>query len=497
MMTTMKNTLATMLLTGAVAVSGLTACSSSDDSIAEEPTPIVNPTQPQTYHVRIHASMGDGDGTTRAVDFDVTDPVTGNPTSNSTFTTSEKVYVYNKTTGKVIGGYLQPTNISDDGTSCDLEGTLNGTLSEGNAILLLYNPSQVETGGTDDYNRNYTFFDYYDYQDGTVGKVIDGATATATVGGYTSGALTTTATASFVNAQSMFRFQFKDGNNNLINVFRLIISSKNNALVKAYLPLCAPGSQFMAGQYDLYNHSAASDYIYLALCFDESKTNGDELTFTAIKSNGDTYRATKLAPDGGFKNGKYYWNSSPIQLQANVKQKPTTLHRNDGGSINEPSGDSNNYFIYGDESQPLNITFGGTSYGYCFKLFGYSHGSVVNLDNFTATYSDDILIWSGNDITVNITGNNTLLCQSVDGCIVSGGTLKLTGNGTLTVTAGSYQSNGIYGDSNYNTNHSSVSEEVDVTEWLALDPTKTTVMLSKMTDNGDNTFTWTYTVAPQ
>ena len=489
MTTTMKNTLATMLLTGAVAVSGLTACTSSDDSIAEEPTPIVNPTQPQTYHVRIHASMGDGDGTTRAVSFSGTE-------STSTFTTSEKVYVYNKTTGKVIGGYLQPTNISDDGTSCDLEGTLNGTLSEGNAILLLYNPSQVETGGTDDYNRNYTFFDYYDYQDGTVGKVIDGATATATVGGYTSGALTTTATASFVNAQSMFRFQFKDGNNNLINVYRLIISSKNNALIRAYYPLCAPGSQFDAGQYDLYNHSAASDYIYLALCFDESLTNGDELTFIAIKSNGDTYRATKLAPDGGFKNGKYYWNSSPIQLQANVKQKPTTLHRNDGGSINEPSGDSNGYYIYGDGSQPLNITFGGTSYGYCFNLFGQSHGSVVNLDNFTATYSNSILISSQDNITVNITGNNILMCQAED-CIVSGGTLKLTGNGTLTVTAGSYQSNGICGDSNYSTNHSSVSEEVDVTEWLALDPTKTTVMLSKRKSNGDGTYTWTYTVAPK
>lgn len=143
MKTTIKNTLALALLTGALAMSGLTACSSSENSVAEDPTPVVNPAQPQTYRVSIPATMGDGTraatgegsetgGTTRAVSFSGT-------TSTSTFTTSECVYVYNVTTGKALSGYLQPTNLSADNKSCDLTGELTGTLNEGDNIKLLYN----------------------------------------------------------------------------------------------------------------------------------------------------------------------------------------------------------------------------------------------------------------------------------------------------------------------------------------------------------------------
>lgn len=147
MKTTIKNTLALALLTGALAMSGLTACSSSEDSVAEDPTPVVNPAQPQTYRVSIPATMGDG---TRAATGEVTETGEGSETggttravsfsgTTSTFTTSECVYVYNVTTGKALSGYLQPTNLSADNKSCDLTGELTGTLNEGDNIKLLYN----------------------------------------------------------------------------------------------------------------------------------------------------------------------------------------------------------------------------------------------------------------------------------------------------------------------------------------------------------------------
>ena len=81
-----KNFLKTLhlaFLATSMVVSGLTACSSSDDSIAEEPTPVVNPTQTNVHQVRIHATMG-GDAQTRAVSFDGT-------TSTSTFAETEIV----------------------------------------------------------------------------------------------------------------------------------------------------------------------------------------------------------------------------------------------------------------------------------------------------------------------------------------------------------------------------------------------------------------------
>lgn len=91
-----------------------------------------------------------------------------------------------------------------------------------------------------DYSPSFCLIDYTG-QNGTPSGVRDGATATVdTYAG--NGVLTTKATASFTNVQSMFRFLFTDGTST-ISVKSLRITSNNGALVKCYYPLISSTSE--------------------------------------------------------------------------------------------------------------------------------------------------------------------------------------------------------------------------------------------------------------
>ena len=85
-----------------------------------------------------------------------------------------------------------------------------------------------------------------------------------------------------------------------------------------------------------------------------------------------------------------------------------------------------------------------------------------------------------------------LTCKAYNQAIFVDGTLKLSGSGTLTVTAKSDSRKGLWGESNYNDNGTSPSNSNPSV--LAADGY--TVTRSDMTNNGDGSYTWTYTVAP-
>lgn len=482
MKTTIKNTLAAALLTGVVALSGLTACSSSDDNIADE-TPIVNPTQPKTYHVRIHASMG-SDGTTRAVSFDGT-------TSNSFFDASETVIALNATKGGAgqdnPTSTLTITNISDDGKSCDFEGNIDGTFSVGDVLELAYNLKM----GFLTYN--------YNFQNGTPSTVADAAVARLKVKAVDGGGNITfcqeddtdDATAYFKNLQSMFRLQFKDADNNPISVRKLKISSANNAIISAYDVLNV--GVFSVGVYDfapitVKPVSATSDYLYVAISFDESKTANDVLTFTVTDARGDKYEDTKAAPEGGFKNAKYYYNSAPIQLTLTEKFLGPDIEWTSVDYIREPDG--NCISVYGpwvdNHSTPSAISLSGTSTGYWFWM---NYGSTVTLNVLTATYDGgEGFIYASGDLNLVVNGTNSISCKNSSQSVFAGGTLKLSGNGTLTVTAKSANRYGLHATNYYN---NGTNSDAGV---LAADGY--TVTRSDTQDNGDDTYTWTYTVAP-
>ena len=486
------NTLAAALLTGAVAVSGLTACSSSDDNILGEQPATEQPAAVKTYRVSIPASFGGDGAQTRAVSFDGT-------ASTTTFTTSERVYVYNATTGEMMGGYLQPADISADGKSCNLTGTLTGTgtIESENELRLFYNLTNVVTDKDGDFYKYYTYFKYSDNHDGTPSGVTDGAEATVTVSSYnTGGMLTTTETARFENLQSMFRFKFIDENSNAISVKSLRIQSSNEALISYYRPLRTDAPNTM-DDYTFTLGTATTDYIYVAMRIEESWSDDDELTFTVTDGEGNEYKGTKAAPAGGFKNGKYYYNSSAIQLTKQNLEKPTITWNSVDEYQDEEPDEYNRYNVYGPwnnetyNNDPSVITISGTSTGYYFSM---KNGATIHLSSLTATYDESSeFIFSNSNLNLDISGANSITCKNRYQAIYVYGTLKLSGSGTLTVTSNYATLYGLYASTNYKDSNNSDSNNSDASV-LAADGY--TVTRSAVTNNVDGTYTWTYTVAP-
>ena len=462
---------------------GFTACTNDDNIIRDEQSAAV-----KTYTVSIPASF-EGDATTRAVTFDNSGAT---PTSASTFETTEKVYVYNATTDEVMGGYLQPTDISANGKSCNLTGTLTGTINAGDNLRLMYNLNVYDSDPVK------CKFDY-GTQDGTQSGVLDGAEATVTVSSYTrGGVLTTTAIASFQLVQSMFRFQFVDENNAPISVKVLRIQSSSFGIRSNYFPI-RTGAMFGVNDVMLNLPTATSDYIYFGLTIDENFTD-DVLTFTVTDADGNVYQGTKSAPSSGFKNGKYYYNTSAITLTKQDYMTPditwTSVLDNQLKSPNENKA----YVIYGPNFGPSEITISGICKGYYFRMEG---GATIHLNGLTAMYDEDasfIYCTSNLNLNLDISGTNSITCRNFHQAIFDEGTLKLSGSGTLTVTARSEYRYGLYASSNfYNWNYDYVNK-VDLpannSDASVLAAPGYTVTRSARTDNADGTYTWTYTVAP-
>ena len=470
--------LAATFMTAALTLGGFTACSLEDNVIDTQ-----NATLAKSYTVSIPATMGEGSNT-RAVDFSGTDPLTGTPTAISSFTTTDKVYAYNETKDIMLTGYLTP---SADGKTCTLTGTLTGTIEANDELVLLYNLSNYDS------DKTKCHFNY-GHQDGTQAGVIDGAMATVTVDNNTGSVLTTKATAHFQNVQSMFRFQFTSSNT-LLSVKSVDITSNSNGIAMFYCPLNDADKYLCYGGISTNLSTATTDPIYLALCIDESNSAGDLLTFEVVDADNKLYTTTKAAPNSGFVNGKYYYNTTPIDLGTSVLQlvKPT-LSRSDGGYDSElADADALRCFqIYSPSmsgagtATGITMTMSGTSTGYRFSLWSGA-GNTVNMSGLTAT-CDDIAFYidSENNLTLNISGDNTITCKNYDYCVATDGDLKLSGNGTLTVTANSITDYGLDAD-NYD-------GKGDTRDPSALAAPGYTVTRSATQDNGDGTYTWMYTV---
>ena len=440
----------------AAAMTGLASCRQDEEPARPEDTPC-------TYTLDIPATMGDD--ATRAVAFD------GNSnTCTATFTALERVYVYNTSTDEVMTGFLSPKDITADGTGCHLTGTLSGgTISAGDALMLLYNLSSVNTNKIGDNHKWGSNFDY-DSQDGTADGVVDGATATVTVEGYTSeGDLTTTA-ATFQSVQSMFRFQFQDEDGNLISVKSLIIHSWNNALAIQYRPLV---SSYNPEAITVSRGSATTEYLYCALCIDENKSDGDKLAFMVEDGAGKSHFAWKDAPSGGFKNGKYYYNSSPICLPGNA---PTITWTNPSSPV-FPDDDKCFHIAQCD----YDITLSGTSNDFWFYTSGGN--GTLRFDDLTATIGSNPFIYDGGfNLTLEISGNNTIIAEH-DYAFYNISELKLCGNGTLTIACKSDDYYGIKSGNYYGNLDAIAADGYTVTR------------SDKFVIGGK--YAWTYTVTPK
>lgn len=163
-------------------------------------------------------------------------------------------------------------------------------------------------------------------------------------------------------------------------------------------------------------------------------------------------------------------------------------------SVEEPvNPDSNNdLIINGPDDTPAQITLAGTSVDYRFY---FPYGATVTLNNLTANNNYNDILSSDADLNLVVNGTNRFNCQYGWATIsANGGSLKLSGNGTLIVTSADAEVHGLFGN-NYSEEDSEVSE---------LAATGYTVTRSSRTDGPDEDsdgnpdyYTWTYTVAPQ
>ena len=477
------NTLAAALLTGAVAVSGLTACSSSDDNIAEETQ---QPAEAPAYRIVIPATIGNG--TTRAVDFDA-----DGSTITSTFKTTDIIYAYNKTQEYF---YQQTFKPDADAQSANLGNNDNVAYSYldnlerwtvGDEIVLMY---KLSVKYTTDVTESYYQYDgdYSGYaQSGTASSASahDFAVATVTVTGKTGTGtseapyVVTTSKATFTNLGSMFRqrFTFADADDNAIatpTVTKLIIRDENNKIANTYFPLRVAAEQdnFSKGIY-LTNPDLSGD-VYWAMRFAEG---AGKITFLAYTSDSKVYEGTKDAPASGFANGKYYHSNTPITM------KPST-------SVIQPTATGT--VTYATEWNRLDI-FGdaivsGYSTGWYMNIYNEASGKTLTFDNasFYRTAANSYMAIWATSLTFNLQGDNAYTTLG-DGAAISneGGTpltLTFTGNGTLALTCTKKLNNtnpGFY-------NSSSLS--VVAASGHTLSHTET--------QNADGTWTFVYTVRP-
>lgn len=501
--------LASALLMGTMALS-LTACSSEDNIVNNTQQPAQG--EVHTYTVSIPATFSDNAGT-RAVEFDNS----STPAITAKFVENEKVYVYDKTTSKLLTGYLVVKNVSADMKSCELQGQLTGSINADDEVVLLYNLNQINStvSSVDDF-----YYRYANTQDGTAEKCVDGAKATMKVKEidasnyykmtfYAVGDGTKAqAKAAFTNVQSMFRFQFADATapTTPISVKTLNIQSKNTALADRYYPMKSSGQYVPEASGINVTPAAATDaYLYVALCIKEASASDDVLYFCVTDGAGNAYKGTKDAPSGGFKNGKYYYNTDPILLHKQIAPTITWTY-----PLTPVVADANLIYSFdagGGGGTQYDITISGACNGYGFNITSSGNTGTIRLNSLNATWKNadptTPFIKVYDNVTIELTGDNSITCDTYY-AINSTGNLRFSCTGasaTLTVTASSSDFCGLFGDSNYEQsqgggayNYYPTTTELDVTSQLAA--SGYTVTRSARTANADGTYTWTYTVRP-
>lgn len=231
----------------------------------------------------------------------------------------------------------------------------------------------------------------------------------------------------------------------------------------------------------------ANGDVYFTLAFDNTELqSGDKLTFTAEDYNGNLYTGQKSLPASGLQNGKYYYGTLEMVWQS--QRAVPTVTANDASSV---SPDLDGCFVIGNGA-----TISGSSEG--FFCYSEEEGIVTLTGDGTATNDNGYPFLIGTEnLTVNLASDYTINTDAGD-AISSWKNLYLMttgGSHTLTVTTSDSDDCGLWCNNYkpFNNGHETTTA-LDVTSLLAAPGY--TVTRSARTDNGDGTYTWTYTVAP-
>lgn len=546
----MMHTLSALTIAAALTMFA-TACS-NDDLFVEKQQSETPAAEAPVYHFSIPASFS-SNGQTRGVEV-------GETAITSTFSYDDKVYVFIKRdlgsssivatahNGTDASLYLTPTDIK--GSSCTLDGALTFFTvenyqfvpfvpAEEDEVYLFYNFSNTTVG---DPTFNTTGWDFT-RQNGSINEDVYGdpehtylatqgisafdcaearMVVTKVIGNATDGySLSmvqygdeTKSDVHFEHRQSLFRqrLKFTDEEGEPISVPTLerlsIYFEGGNYFVNSYTPFSQYGAFYNTSELTLDEPFISSDGdVYFSLMF--TMDNIDKpLVLVARDKEGNVYSVTKEVPEGGFKNGKYYYGEASLTWKKTVKPKVS------GTSATPFHG---RYSI--EEEDPVELELSGNSEDYYFRL-AKNQGGIITLDNVHASgslhqdlYSPFIYQESTENaqtISLVLTGANSIECHSFWAILVYGD-LKLSCTGseaTLTVTTTSAECCGIScwnyrsdGQFNVSFNEFSTEGELNVTDMLAASGYK--VIRSARTANDDNhdfyvdSYTWTYTVMPE
>ena len=470
------------------------ACT-SDDIMTEEQQ---QPTAAKMRTLTIQTTKGE-DATTRVLSLDESGD---NDVLNATWKAGEKVYVY-KTGGrgsldrKQIGVLTAQTS----GANTTLFGEIDVTdLNQNTDLDQSFNFDELTLeyeGHLGEPSNIFTIVDNTPRQNGTLQTIsdyYDKASASVYVL-HINDKMVTATSADFTNNTAIVRFTLKDAETNeILNPSSFCVVQEDDNIVASNNNALAP---FYATNGDGNIFIALNNYYSIGL------------NITALVGS-DTYFFSK--DDTGFSSGKYYEITVNMTKQEKVKPAIIWDETKDYAAV-EPD-ENGHYMVYGpadgDGFNPATFTITGISKGYNF--FPES-GATITLDKLTAisTANSPFIGCDNGDLNIVVNGTVNISSNHYFASILSNGSnaVKLSGEGTLTVSGWRRDDCGIVGSNYYSgdlksmepgNNRSEETGEVDVTDLLAA-PGFTVVRSARVDgpisdpEEGPDYYTWTYTIS--
>ncbi|MBR2206959.1 MAG: hypothetical protein IJ886_06475 [Prevotella sp.] len=472
-----------------------TSCSSSsDDPMAQQP--IEEPTNPvpQTIQITVGAGIENGASTRSEVE------TTGEGTNTKRtlkFSDGDKLYVTGTVAkGMILAGILDATSIN--GTSATFTGTYTST--NGNEFskdpgLHVYQYSGGKyvtvshTFGTTDPLGECTYVSALLVHNGTIGNLeVYPELSYAQLMPIYNHFLVTTTTSENLIEKLMTKCLYVSGS----------YSDSKFSLKVAESGYCSPifncniSGLAASTPYQVEHIFGTENWTTSVgeVTTDDSGNATFAYYISNMKDNTSYSHAIRFKPTSGASSSTWYkidfgdktftnkvYNVTRALTQKDIDSN-TTPGRPTFTDISPiPSPNAKGGYIFNKDAADTDFTLSGTSTGYYFR---FRKTANITLNNFTATYNAlNSGLWGffdcDDNLTLHLTGSNSITCKNKDQCIYVFGNMTLTGTSgaTLTVTCKSDSSTGIL---------------VEGTKTL------TGVSVSGPTKNGDGTYSWTYTV---
>ncbi len=332
-----------------VASAMFTGCSSDEEAVSQS--------APQTgkFTLTVRAEK---QGVTRALAISDVDG-DGRDDVQATWTAGDEVQVFDATTGNALTGVL---TAQGSGASTLLTGTVEGTVSVGDALRLTYLSSD------------------YSSQDGTlqyIAENCDYAEATVTVGSVENGEVTPTGNAEFVNAQAIVCFTLMEVTGAPLSASALTVDYTTGSVTLADVPSST------------YTANGGTGVLFVALppvsqqAITLTATVGDD-TYTYATSSAVTLAAGQYQPISVTMTKEVVDRSGVIDGRAYVDLglPSGTLWATCNVGADNPE-DYGLYFAWGETTGYTQDTSDGHS-------FGWASYKYYNGDNVALTkYCDD------------------------------------------------------------------------------------------------------------